>query len=130
MLVWKVGSTLGNTLVDMYAKCSSLEDAYNTFDNLFLKDIVSWNTMIGGYVDNGYNCRALELSERLEKESIMLGLDEFGNAFVDMYAKCDDLEKAQLVFDELPIQDLVSWNSLISRYAQHGHNEGALKCFK
>ena len=52
------------------------------------------------------------------------------NTFVDMYAKCDDLEKAQLVFDELPIQDLVSWNSLISRYAQHGHNEGALKCFK
>ena len=51
-LVFEVGSTLGNTLVDMYAKCSSLEDAYNTFDNLFLKDIVSWNTMIGGYVDN------------------------------------------------------------------------------
>ena len=32
------------------------------------------------------------------------------NAFVDMYAKYDDLEKAQLVVDELPIQDLVSWN--------------------
>ena len=37
--------------------------------------------MIGGNVDNGYNCRALELSERLEKESIMLGPAEFGNAF-------------------------------------------------
>ena len=52
------------------------------------------------------------------------------NTFVDMYAKCDDFEKAKLVFDELPIQELVSWNSLISRYAQDGHNEGALKCFK
>ena len=38
--------------------------------------------------------------------------------------------KAQMLFDELPIQDLVSWNALISGYAQHGHNEGALKCFK
>ena len=93
-----------------YARGSSLEDAYKMFDNLFLKDIVSWNTMIGGYVDNGYNCRALELLERLEKESIMLGLDEFGNAFVDMYAKCDDLEKPHLVFDGLPSQDLALWN--------------------
>ena len=39
------------------------------------------------------------------EDNVMLG-----NAFVDMYAKCDDLEKAQLVVDELPIQDLVSWN--------------------
>ena len=38
--------------------------------------------------------------------------------------------KAQVVFDELPIQDLVSWNSLISGYVRHGHNEGVLKCFK
>ena len=36
--------------------------------------------------------------------------DILGNAFVDMYAKCDDLEKAQLVLDELHIQDLVSLN--------------------
>ena len=38
----------------------------------------------------------------------MLGLDEFGNAFVDVYV--DDLEKAHLVFDELPSQDLALWN--------------------
>ena len=74
-LGFEVGSTLGNTLVDMDANCSRLEDAYKMFDNLFLKDIVSRNTTIGGYVDNGYNYRALELSKRLENESIMLGLD-------------------------------------------------------
>ena len=41
----------------------------------------------------------------LMEENVMIG-----NALVDMYAKCDDLEKAQLVVDELSIQDLVSWN--------------------
>ena len=37
------------------------------------------------------------------EDNVMLG-----NAFVDMYA--NDLEKAQVVVDELPTQDLVSWN--------------------
>ena len=32
------------------------------------------------------------------EENVMLG-----NAFVDMYAKCDDLGIAQLVVNELPI---------------------------
>ena len=72
----EVGSTLGNTLVDMDATCSRLEDAYKMFDNLFLKYIVSSNTTIGGYVDNGCNCKALE------KDGIMLGLDGFGNALL------------------------------------------------
>ena len=45
------------------------------------------------------------LCKSLMEENVMLV-----NAFVDMYAKYDDLEKAQLVVDELPIQDLVSWN--------------------
>ena len=73
-----------------YAKGCSLEDAYKMFDNLFLKDIVFWNTMIGGYVDNGYNCRALELSERLEKESIMLGVIYLDNMLnMNMTRKID-----------------------------------------
>ena len=73
-----------------YAKGCSLEDAYKMFDNLFLKDIVFWNTMIGGYVDNGFNCRALELSERLEKESIMLGVIYLDNMLnMNMTRKID-----------------------------------------
>eukprot|EP00250_Pteridium_aquilinum_P020277 c24766_g9_i1 orf=1-309(-) len=47
-----------------------------------------------------------------------------------MYAKCGMLQKAQEVFDELPLRNLVSWNVLIIGYAQHGHIEDALNCFQ
>ncbi|KAH7443713.1 hypothetical protein KP509_02G047700 [Ceratopteris richardii] len=52
------------------------------------------------------------------------------NALVDMYAKCGDMVKAQTVFNELSVPDVVSWSTLISGYAQHLHYEQALCCFE
>ncbi|XP_068658446.1 pentatricopeptide repeat-containing protein At5g39350 [Aristolochia californica] len=40
-----------NSLIDTYAKCGSMEDASKVFDD-GEKDVVSWTTMIGGYVLN------------------------------------------------------------------------------
>ncbi|KAL2980102.1 hypothetical protein AAZX31_13G210000 [Glycine max] len=43
---------VSNGLMDMYAKCGSMEEAYLVFSQIPVKDIVSWNTMIGGYSKN------------------------------------------------------------------------------
>nr|UPT49776.1 pentatricopeptide repeat protein AaPPR1420 [Agave angustifolia] len=50
-------------------------------------------------------------------------------ALVDMYSKCGNVEKAQAFFESIPKPDLVSWTSLISRYAQNGQPEKALEKF-
>ena len=47
-----------------------------------------------------------------------------------MYAKCGLLTKAQEVFDELQVQDVVTWTALIDGYTEHGHGEEALQCFQ
>ena len=52
-----------------------------------------------------------------------------GNALVDMYGKCASLAMAQQVFEELLVQDVVGWTSLVSGYIQHGLSEMAIKCF-
>ena len=46
-------SSVESTQVDMYVKCGSLEDALATFDALAVKDVVSWNSIIGGCADHG-----------------------------------------------------------------------------
>eukprot|EP00250_Pteridium_aquilinum_P023817 c27710_g1_i1 orf=1-312(+) len=46
-----------------------------------------------------------------------------------MYSKCGALKKAQQMFDELPIQDIVSWTTLITGYCQHGQVEEAFNRF-
>ncbi|TXG47647.1 hypothetical protein EZV62_026941 [Acer yangbiense] len=50
-----------NALMDMYAKCGSMEDAESVFSEMSMKDIVSWNTMIGGYSKNCFPNEALNL---------------------------------------------------------------------
>ncbi|KAH7421531.1 hypothetical protein KP509_13G062400 [Ceratopteris richardii] len=52
-----------------------------------------------------------------------------GNVLMDMYAKCGELEKAIKVFKELPIRDVISWNSLISSYVENGLSEDAINYY-
>ena len=81
-------------------------------------------------------CGKLELLEmgeqihvKLSKDGLLENNIAMGNALVDMYAKCGMLVKAQKVFDDLPKRDVISWNALISGYAQHGLGDEALSCF-
>lgn len=46
-------SPVANTLLAMYAKCGHLFDARRVFDMMPKTDLVTWNGMISGYVQNG-----------------------------------------------------------------------------
>lgn len=50
-----------NTLIAMYAKCRCLCDARKLFDSLMQADLIAWNAIIGGFVQNGYMYEALQL---------------------------------------------------------------------
>ncbi|KAJ7527991.1 hypothetical protein O6H91_16G079700 [Diphasiastrum complanatum] len=59
---------VGNTLVDMYAKCGCTEDAQELFDNMSERNVVSWNAMIAGYAHNGIAQEALALFEQMQRD--------------------------------------------------------------
>ncbi len=52
---------VGNSLVDRYAKCGSLEDAWRVFNKMPSRNTVTWTTMILGHVKCGQGQKALEL---------------------------------------------------------------------
>ncbi|KAL6502183.1 hypothetical protein OROHE_024776 [Orobanche hederae] len=57
-------------------------------------------------------------------------LDLFASsALIDMYAKCGDLNSAQLVFDTMESPNEVSWNSIIAAYGNHGELNRCLSLF-
>lgn len=47
-----------------------------------------------------------------------------------MYAKGGVLDWSLRVFNEMIERDIVSWNALISAYAQHGKGKEAVRCFE
>ncbi|XP_058102346.1 pentatricopeptide repeat-containing protein At4g38010 [Magnolia sinica] len=53
-----------------------------------------------------------------------------GNALLDMYVKCECLDEAKWVFDELPMRDIVSWTSMISGLVQCKHPKAAVDVFR
>ncbi|XVF75712.1 hypothetical protein PTKIN_Ptkin13bG0208700 [Pterospermum kingtungense] len=53
-----------------------------------------------------------------------------GSSLIDMYAKSGILSAARKVFDNLTSKNLVSWNTMLAGYAQHGFPREALEIYK
>ncbi|KHN12612.1 Pentatricopeptide repeat-containing protein [Glycine soja] len=51
------------------------------------------------------------------------------NCLIDMYSKSGDVDTAQIVFDNMPQRNAVSWTSLMTGYGMHGRGEDALRVF-
>ncbi|KAL6198752.1 hypothetical protein ACLB2K_028541 [Fragaria x ananassa] len=52
---------VGNALVALYSKCGEVEVSRRVFEELPKKDLVNWNSMISGYVANGYLNEGVEV---------------------------------------------------------------------
>ncbi|KAH9294196.1 hypothetical protein KI387_040599, partial [Taxus chinensis] len=79
------------------------------------------------------NLAALEHGKAVHEDIIKSGFESdtlVGNALVDMYAKCGNIDDAQVVFDKMPARDVVSWNSMIAGYGMHGFGKQAIRLFE
>ncbi|XAR72305.1 hypothetical protein NMG60_11018897 [Bertholletia excelsa] len=56
-----------NALVDMYAKCGSIDSAIDVFRSMNVKDLISWNTIINGLAVHGRGADALSLFSQMKK---------------------------------------------------------------
>mgnify|MGYP000580168420 CR=1 FL=1 len=156
---------LGNTLVGMYCKCGALLKAQEVFEHLPNRNVVTWNSLISGYVQSGLGCEGLKCFRQMQDARVcpnavtyicalkacgIVGSLQVGeyidaevrkkgllykdivlsNTLMDMYSKCDALEKARELFEQLPVHDVVSWNIMITGCARHGLDGEVIKCFR
>ncbi|XP_058099731.1 pentatricopeptide repeat-containing protein At4g13650-like [Magnolia sinica] len=74
----------------------------------------------------------LVLGEQIQAHIIKSGLifdTALMNSVLTMYANCGMIEKAFAVFKEIHSVDSISWNSMISAYAQNGFAEESLRFY-
>ncbi|WVZ95035.1 hypothetical protein U9M48_040842 [Paspalum notatum var. saurae] len=63
--------TVGTSLLSMYCKCGSLNDACRLFEEMRTRDIVAWNAMISGYAQHGDGGKAIGLFEKMKDEGVV-----------------------------------------------------------
>jgi pentatricopeptide repeat protein len=63
---------VGSSLVDMYAKCGSLEDAWSMFNKIPSGNVVTWSTMIFGHMKCWQGQKELGLFQHMQQEGVQL----------------------------------------------------------
>lgn len=128
-----INAYVGSSLIDMYVKCGSVEDARQVFDKLHQRDVVSWNAMILGYAQSGQVDEALSLFHQMQLAGLKPDSTTW-NAMIDGYASSGLNDEALKFFQDMQLAglrpDVITWNMMISRFAQNGHGEEALKLFQ
>ncbi|KAK7309587.1 hypothetical protein RJT34_06438 [Clitoria ternatea] len=76
----------GAALINLYGKCGNIGKARSVFDVLSELDVVSINSMIYAYAQNGFGHEALQLFERMKK----LGLVPNGVTFISLLLACNN----------------------------------------
>ncbi|XP_024317219.1 pentatricopeptide repeat-containing protein At2g45350, chloroplastic [Brachypodium distachyon] len=116
-----------NTLLAMYAAFRDTRSMREVFDSCAgVADLVTWNTMLGGYVKCGEIGEARRVFEQMPQRN---GVS--WSAMVGAYAGAGELDVAREMFDEMPAigRNVVSWNSMITGFARHGLLPLARKMF-
>ncbi|AEE28713.1 Pentatricopeptide repeat-containing protein chloroplastic [Arabidopsis thaliana] len=112
---------ISTALVDMYAKCGSLETARQLFDGMLERNVVSWNSMIDAYVQNENPKEAMLIFQKMLDEGVK-PTDVSVMGALHACADLGDLERGRFIHKlsvELGLDRNVSVvNSLISMYCK------------
>ncbi|CAH1426472.1 unnamed protein product [Lactuca virosa] len=80
--------SVSNALVDFYVKCGEVKTGRKIFDHMEFKNVISWTTMISGYMQNLFDKEAMNLFIEMSKN----GWKPDGFACTSVLTSCASLE--------------------------------------
>ena len=123
---------LGNALVDMYIKCGAFSEANELLEELPIRDVASWNSVIGGYGQDIQGHKALDCFERMQND----GLSPDAITFICVLKTMRSIEKGRRMHEEivrrglLEMDNIMLGNVLVDMYAKCGALIDAQKVLK
>ncbi|WCJ40225.1 Tetratricopeptide repeat (TPR)-like superfamily protein [Euphorbia peplus] len=130
---------VSSALIDMYSKCGLLVDARNLFDEIPNRNIVTWTSMISGYVQNGYAYDALGLFKKFlvsKGEDFEFEVSMDSVAMVSVLSACSRApmkgvtQGIHVFLVKMGLdKELVVENALLDAYAKGGAVDVATKMF-
>ena len=105
---------LGNSLIDMFGKCGELGKAQNILEELPIRDVISWNSLIAGYVRRELCHEALNYFELMQSE----GLSPSILTLIGILRVCGntgDIHKGKLIHNKFISKGLQEKNAVIGK---------------
>ncbi|TYI70081.1 hypothetical protein E1A91_D08G197100v1 [Gossypium mustelinum] len=123
-----------NTMLALYVRCKKyINQALTLFDRMMERgearpNSASLVSVLTACANLGRLDKGLWVHSYIENNNIKCDL-LLSTALLTMYAKCGAMDLARDVFNNMPVKNVVSWNSMIMGYGTHGHVEKALDMF-
>lgn len=117
-----------NRKITELIRSGRLEDARAFFNNLSLRNTVTWNSMLSGYVKSRQIARARNFFDQIPVRDTVSW-----NLMISCYVSCRGrrhVEEGRYLFDKMPERDVISWNTMISGYAKNRRMDDALRLFQ
>lgn len=121
--------TVSNALVTLYGKCGNIEESHQLFDEMTIRDEISWTALVSGYAQFGKAKETIDLFENM----LANGLQPDGITFIGVISACSRaglVEKGRKYFQTMvekhkivPILD--HYTCMIDLFSRAGHLEEA-----
>ncbi|PKA52128.1 Pentatricopeptide repeat-containing protein [Apostasia shenzhenica] len=124
-----------NAMFGAYIENGEEEEAVKLFVLMLREDEVrpDWVTFVRLLSAAAY-MGALKVGIQIIAHATKLGLSNSNtsvlNGIITMYSKSGKIVEARRVFDLIEAKDLISWNTMITAYAQHGLGREAVDTFE
>ncbi|KAJ7295055.1 hypothetical protein O6H91_05G072700 [Diphasiastrum complanatum] len=123
---------VGSNLVDMYAKCGSMGEAWRVFSKMPVHGVMAWNAMITGYINCWEEAKALEVYRQMQQEQVKPNRVTFVRVLTAC-ASLGALEEGKLVHEQIIRRrlelDIFVGSSLVNMYAKCGSLADACRVF-
>ncbi|XP_022868922.1 pentatricopeptide repeat-containing protein At4g02750-like [Olea europaea var. sylvestris] len=122
---------LATSLVDMYAKCGDIDASCQIFESMLTKNLVSWNSIIGGYAKHGLATRASEEFERMVKSGVRPDEISFIN-LLSAFVHGGMVQEGEKIFNSMSTKygiqaEMEHYASMVDLYGRAGLLEKAGK---
>ncbi|XP_068666778.1 pentatricopeptide repeat-containing protein At1g11290, chloroplastic-like [Aristolochia californica] len=109
---------VGNSLIAMYGKCGLPDVSRQVFEKMYDKNVVSWSSMIGAYVQNGCFEDGLSLFHRMLDEKVRPNRVTVLN-LIPCISKRNEADELYRVIVEHRLQsDICVQNAVMGMYAK------------
>ncbi|KAF8703403.1 hypothetical protein HU200_032206 [Digitaria exilis] len=123
---------VGNTLMDMYIKCDSIECSAKVFESMSLRDHISWTTILACFAQSCRHFEALEMFREVQKQGIKVDSMMIGS----ILETCSGLKSLSLLKQvhsyatRNGLLDLILKNRLIDIYGDWREVQQSLNVFQ